>query len=932
MSADPLFDGQGDHGDARGAWNPALRKLAEWGTDHEYNSGELTVRNGELYRSLQSSNQGNDPAGSPSWWLKLELAGVPWSSETGAPTAGDNDAAGYTTPWLWVDSATSTGYLKVGEAAGIAVWDEIAAGVQESRRVDTLTDSGLQGGNDLSQNLALALALGNLQPTATVADGDEFVIRRASDGLHRRVAKSDALGDAGVIKAFGISQADVNFEDFTAGVTGSGLDQILIRDVSEPINDQVRVITRDNLMSGYVKETRQVQTAEGIQGGGDLSQLRTHSLDVPGLTSAVPLATDTILFHDGTTHKRGLVQDILDLVGGGGGDVISVFGRTGAVVATAGDYTAGLVTFTPTGGLSSTNVQSACAELDTEKADKTLAVTAGPGLSGGGTLAAPFSIDLALTELTSSAPVGADSILYHNLTNGHRRTSVTTLMGLAPVQSVLGRTGDVVAAAGDYSAAQVTFAPTGGLSSTEVQAALAELDSEKADKTVAVTAGIGLAGGGTLAAAFTIDLALDELSTGAFAGTDSVVFHKSTTGHHRGTIDAMMALAPVQTVFGRSGAVVAAASDYDASQVDFSPTVGISATDVQAAIAELDTEKADKATSISTAAGSALSGGGDLSTSRSLAVDINGTTADTSAAAADLLLFHDAVLGQLRSIRYDNLLDFGGGMPALGAQVGSTDELLVLSGGSAKKATKSEVLPKRNWSVSSTKPTSTDDSSAGYEKGSIWGEAQDASGNDTLWLCCKDDVGAAKWRNITTPRFRQSAPSEPGVNDDYASRYIGSSMWHMPTQGRSFVCTDPTTGAAVWSEFGGQYTRVKATRLTAYNLAASMTTIPWSGETDDDYAEFNTTTGTFTASADGQYVIEVRLASTDSGLGAAELWAGATPAKVRDIYLYSADEAHQTFILDLSANDQVQVRAQRVSGGANSLDIANSYFHIRRMR
>lgn len=48
----------------------------------------------------------------------------------------------------------------------------------------------------------------------------------------------------------------------------------------------------------------------------------------------------------------------------------------------------------------------------------------------------------------------------------------------------------------------------------------------------------------------------------------------------------------VASVHGRTGAVVAAASDYDADQVDFTPAGGIAATDVQAAIEELDSEKA----------------------------------------------------------------------------------------------------------------------------------------------------------------------------------------------------------------------------------------------------------------------------------------------------------------------------------------------------
>lgn len=48
----------------------------------------------------------------------------------------------------------------------------------------------------------------------------------------------------------------------------------------------------------------------------------------------------------------------------------------------------------------------------------------------------------------------------------------------------------------------------------------------------------------------------------------------------------------VNSVFGRTGDVVATASDYDADQVDFTPAGNIAASDVQAAIEELDTEKA----------------------------------------------------------------------------------------------------------------------------------------------------------------------------------------------------------------------------------------------------------------------------------------------------------------------------------------------------
>lgn len=57
---------------------------------------------------------------------------------------------------------------------------------------------------------------------------------------------------------------------------------------------------------------------------------------------------------------------------GGGGMITSVFGRTGVVVAVAGDYNASQITFTPVGGISATDVQAAIAEVDSEKANITL--------------------------------------------------------------------------------------------------------------------------------------------------------------------------------------------------------------------------------------------------------------------------------------------------------------------------------------------------------------------------------------------------------------------------------------------------------------------------------------------------------------------------------------------------------------------------------
>lgn len=53
--------------------------------------------------------------------------------------------------------------------------------------------------------------------------------------------------------------------------------------------------------------------------------------------------------------------------GGGGGGVTSFNSRTGVVVSQAGDYSGALITNTPAGNISATNVQAAINELDSEK-------------------------------------------------------------------------------------------------------------------------------------------------------------------------------------------------------------------------------------------------------------------------------------------------------------------------------------------------------------------------------------------------------------------------------------------------------------------------------------------------------------------------------------------------------------------------------------
>jgi hypothetical protein len=120
--------------------------------------------------------------------------------------------------------------------------------------------------------------------------------------------------------------------------------------------------------------------------------------------------------------------------GGGASNVSSVFGRIGDVVATSGDYTVAQVTgAAPLASPTFTGVPAG--------------PTAGPGTN---------STQLATTAFViANAPPG--------------------------VQSFNARTGTVVPVAGDYTATQVTNTPAGNIAAVTVQAAINELDAEKAN-------------------------------------------------------------------------------------------------------------------------------------------------------------------------------------------------------------------------------------------------------------------------------------------------------------------------------------------------------------------------------------------------------------------------------------------------------------------
>lgn len=127
---------------------------------------------------------------------------------------------------------------------------------------------------------------------------------------------------------------------------------------------------------------------------------------------------------------------------------------------------------------------------------------------------APDTLAATLVYTLPSAAPTAGQVLSSNA------AGVTSWLSIpsAPVSSVHGRTGAVVAVAGDYNAAHITNTPAGNIAATNVQSALNELDTEKqsiaslaTDVRAITLSGLSIASSGIIAAGDSLLASLGNL-------------------------------------------------------------------------------------------------------------------------------------------------------------------------------------------------------------------------------------------------------------------------------------------------------------------------------------------------------------------------------------------------------------------------------------
>ena len=247
--------------------------------------------------------------------------------------------------------------------------------------------------------------------------------------------------------------------------------------------------------------------------------------------------------------------------------VTAFHNRTGSVQPTTGDYTAGQVTNVPYSGITQADVQSAMNGLQDRKLEfavnvggqvgtlisgisgntlnvKTIYATGGIAITngsnyititgGGGNVAVKVTVPNQAARY--ALPVPTDLLIAYQLDTGDVWTinagqdpsvpSNWSLIGNAlgsGVNSFNTRTGNVVPAANDYTASQITNVPFGSITQTDVQSALNGLATGKVGGSTTVTGTLSITGGGPLSSNQTFSLVNDTTSPGnlKFYGTNS---------------------------------------------------------------------------------------------------------------------------------------------------------------------------------------------------------------------------------------------------------------------------------------------------------------------------------------------------------------------------------------------------------------------------
>ncbi|MGI9296568.1 MAG: beta strand repeat-containing protein [Gammaproteobacteria bacterium] len=358
------------------------------------------------------------------------------------------------------------------------------------------------GGGDIVNTPAGNLAATNVQTALDELQGDIDALNGAQNFL--------ALNDTPA--AFAANQ----YLQVNAGATALTFDTIPASDI---VNTPSGNLAATNLQTAVDELQSDIDL---LVGGVSYVGAWDAATDTPALPAAAAANKGNyyVVNNPGTTPKDGITSwTIGDWIISNGtawqkvdntDQVTSAFGRQGAVVAVAGDYTAAQITNTPAGNLAGATVQAALDELQTEldgAVQETRTITAGTGLTGGGDLTTNKTIDWAPASVTTENVIdnATDWIFFHDDSAGGPRKTLAQNFTTAIGAALLIRT---------------------------------------------LTAGSGLSGGGDLSADRTFDLDINGLGNiGPDPATDELAFYDTSgTTNAKTTFNTLLGTASISAL------------------------------------------------------------------------------------------------------------------------------------------------------------------------------------------------------------------------------------------------------------------------------------------------------------------------------------------------------------------------------------------------
>ena len=313
----------------------------------------------------------------------------------------------------------------------------------------SLTGNAMTAGSILIGNASNLSSIQSLSGDAALSSTGVFTITGDAVALG-----TDTTGNytSGVTGGTGIVVTGTAGEGWTPtialdinGLTSDGIannaDQIALYDAD---TGSVRKIARSTLLSGVTgallyQGTWNANTNVPALSTGSGTQGQYYVVSAAG-TQNIGAGSSALTFAIGDWIVRNSSnwEKLTNSV-----TIASVFGRTGTVTAQSGDYTATQITNTGAGNISSTNVQSALNELDTEKLPTILTsgmlfvgsgsgVATGVALSGDATLSNAGVLTIANNAITTSkildgtialADLASDSVDSSKIVNGSIATA-----------------------------------------------------------------------------------------------------------------------------------------------------------------------------------------------------------------------------------------------------------------------------------------------------------------------------------------------------------------------------------------------------------------------------------------------------------------------------------------------------------------------------